>query len=71
MQLEVTPKLRRPYEGPYLVLKPINDLNYIIQFNSHGKKQILHHNRLKPYEGSLKLKWASKAVRSFQKTEQA
>ena len=25
-QLNLTPKLRRPYEGPYLVLKQINDL---------------------------------------------
>ena len=71
MQLEATPKLRRPYKGLYLVLKQINNLSYIIQFNPHAKKQISHHNRLKPYKGNLKLKWAGKAVRSFQKTQQA
>ena len=66
-QLNLTPKLRRPYEGPYLVLKQINDLIYLIQFNQEGKRQIVHHNRLKPYEGTAKLKWANKAIKSLQK----
>ena len=35
-QLHITPKLRCAYEGPFLVLKKVNDLDYIIQFNSKG-----------------------------------
>ena len=66
-QLNLTPKLRRPYEGPYLVLKKINDLIYLIKFYQEGKRQIVQHNRLKPYEGTVKLKWAHKAIKSLQK----
>ena len=65
--LNLTPKLRRPYEGPHLVLKQINDLIYRIQFNQEGKRQIVHYNCLKPYAGTAKLKWAPKATKSLQK----
>ena len=70
-QQDVTPKLRRPYEGPFLILKQINDLIYLVQFNAKGKKQILHHNGLKPYLGSGHLKWANKAVKSFLRSTRA
>lgn len=67
-QLLIAPKLRCPYEGPYLLLNRINDLDYVIQFNATGKKQLVHHDRLKPYEGDLKLKWSKQALKKFQKS---
>ena len=67
-QLATSPKLRRPYEGPYLVLHRISDLDYIIQFNSEGKKQLVNHDRLKPYEGEQKLKWAKTALQKYKKS---
>ena len=33
-QLNIAPKLRNPYEGPCLVLKRNNDINYLIQASS-------------------------------------
>ena len=62
-QLKVTPKLRRPYEGPYLVIYKLSDLDYVIQFNEKGKYRVLNHNLLKPYEGNVKLGWAPTALR--------
>ena len=67
-QLHITLKLRRAYEGPYLVLHQVNNLDYIIQFDSTGKRQLVHHNRLKPYEGQITLKWAKSALKKFQKS---
>ena len=64
-QLHITPKLRCAYEGPYLVLKQVNDLDYIIQFNSKGSRQIVHHDRLKPYEGDLTLPWSKRALKRY------
>ena len=64
-QLHITPKLRCAYQGPYLVLHRVNDLDYVIQLNAQGKRQLIHHDRLKPYEGQLRLKWSKKALKQF------
>ena len=64
-QLHLTPKLRSPYEGPFLILKRVNDLNYVVQFNKNGVKKVVHHNKLKPYTGNKVLKWAKPALRKF------
>jgi len=57
-QLHIAPKLRVTYDGPFLVTKKISDLDYVIQLNKHGETKLVHHNKLKPYEGTQKLKWA-------------
>ena len=62
-QLGMAPKLRSPYEGPYLVIKKINDLNYMIQLDGKGRKKVVHHNRLKPYLGNARLRWAKSAIK--------
>jgi hypothetical protein len=62
-QLQVTPKLRRPYEGPYLVVWKLSDLDYIIQLTKDGKQRIVHHNLLRPYEGNLTFPWARAALK--------
>ena len=64
-QLGIAPKLRRPYEGPYLVLQKVNDLDYVIQLDGHGQRRLVHHDRLKPYEGHLRLKWAKSALAKY------
>ena len=66
-QLAIAPKLRCPYEGPYLVLKRVNDLDYVIQLDAKGTRRLVHSNRLKPYQGQITLKWANKALKHFQK----
>lgn len=61
-QLHIAPKLRKPYEGPYVVVNRFNDLNYMIQMDPKGKKRVVHHNKLKLYQGDIKLRWAKSAV---------
>lgn len=62
-QLDITPKLRAAFEGPYLVVARLNDLNYKIQCDAKGTTSIVHHNKLKLYEGRKTLKWAQRALR--------
>ena len=49
-QLDVAPKLRVPYEGPYMVWRITGPLDYEL-YISKKKKKVVHHNRLKPYLG--------------------
>ena len=66
-QLHIAPKLRCPYEGPYLVVERHNSLNYTIQLDAQGRKRVVHHNRLKPYLGDINLKWAKTAIKKVKK----
>jgi hypothetical protein len=50
-------KLSLKWHGPYLVLEKINDVLYKIGKNAKHKGDIIHHNRLKPYEGTNKPTW--------------
>lgn len=61
-QLHLTPKLRSSFAGPFLVVKKINDLIYLIQLNREGKRKVVHHNNLKPYLGTTKLRWAKTSL---------
>ena len=49
-QLDVTPKLRVPYKGPYMIWRVTGPLDYEL-YISKNKKKIVHHNQLKPYLG--------------------
>ena len=49
-QLDKTPKLRVPYEGPYMIWKQLGLLDYEVHIFC-GNSKIVHHNRLKPYYG--------------------
>ena len=46
------PKLQRPWDGPYIVTKCIDDLIYQIQKGARGKPRVVHTDRLKRYEGA-------------------
>ncbi|XP_053378575.1 uncharacterized protein LOC128548173 [Mercenaria mercenaria] len=48
-------KLSRRWTGPYHVLKKINDVVYRIQLNRRSKPKVVHHDRLKRYNGTLSL----------------
>ena len=61
-QLKFAPKLRRPFEGPYLVIKRFSELVYSIQMNKKGTRKVVHHNRLRPYRGNKTLTWAKTAL---------
>ena len=49
-QLDIAPKLRVPFEGPYMVWKWLGALDYEVNMFCWNPK-IVHHNRLKPYHG--------------------
>ena len=40
-----------PCEGHFLVVKVMSDVTFRIQKSSHSKPQVVHADRLKPYEG--------------------
>ena len=68
-QLKVAPKLRRPFEGPHVVIKKLSFLNYVIQLRSKGPRKVIHHNRLRPYRGEQRVSWAKAAVKRQQKED--
>ncbi|GFX71951.1 retrovirus-related Pol polyprotein from transposon 412 [Trichonephila clavipes] len=47
----ISPKLQTNWEGPYGVLKRLNDVVVRIQKSSHSKPKVIHYNRLAPYLG--------------------
>ena len=59
----VAPKLQPCFEGPFLVLKKLNELDYLIQLDQKGSTRVMHHDKFKPYLGKKILKWANKALR--------
>ena len=46
-----SPKLCRPWQGPYTVIKKLSDVTYRIQQSRNGirRRQVVHFNRIKPY----------------------
>nr|CAD7430948.1 unnamed protein product [Timema monikensis] len=46
----LTPKLYKPWQGPYVVRKRLSDVTYRIQYTLNPRKRpVVHFNRLKPY----------------------
>ena len=56
----VAPKLERHYAGPYLIAKKVSEVNFVLQLDREGKERLVHHNKLKLYEGTPK-GWLRKA----------
>ena len=44
-----SPKLTRPWQGPYMVTKRINDVVYRVQLSPRSKPKVVHRNRLWRY----------------------
>ena len=63
-QLNVTPKLRVNFQGPYLVLDRLGDLDYWVQLDARGTQKIVPHDKLKPYVGEHILPWAKSVLRA-------
>ena len=53
----ISPKLSRPWNGPYLVTEKVNDVIYHIQLSSRSKPKVVHRNPLCAYTGSLMEAW--------------
>ncbi|KAJ8914919.1 hypothetical protein NQ315_016073 [Exocentrus adspersus] len=62
----LSPKLQRPWEGPYLIVK-INDIVYRIQKSPKAKPKVVHVERLSLYPGKDPPTWRlQEAVRGEQ-----
>ena len=48
----LSPKVQRSWDGPYEVMKRINDVIYRIRRTKNGKPRVVHFNRLAPFRGS-------------------
>ncbi|GBM72688.1 hypothetical protein AVEN_213184-1 [Araneus ventricosus] len=47
-----SPKLQQNWEGPYTVIKKLNDVVYRVQRSSNAKQKVIHINRLAPYRAT-------------------
>ena len=53
----ISPKLRRPWEGPYVVVERLNDVVYRIQQGPRKKPKVVHRDRLWKYSGVERADW--------------
>ena len=58
----LSPKLRSPWEGPYLITHKLSDVIFRIQVKPKGKMLVVHADRLKLYEGNSKENWLKSEV---------
>ena len=49
-QLNIAPKVRVSYKGPYMIWKWLGAWDYELHMD-HEKTKVVHHNRLQPYHG--------------------
>ena len=61
-QLDIVHELRVNFQGPYLVLTKVEDLDYRTQCDVKGTQKAVHHDKLNPYEGEQSLPWAKSAL---------
>ncbi|UYV82442.1 K02A2.6-like, partial [Cordylochernes scorpioides] len=54
---ELSPKLQYHWEGPYKIIKCLNDVIYRIQKTRTSKPKVVHYNRLAPFRGSVPEQW--------------
>ena len=64
----VMPKLQPAYSGPFLVKRKITELNYLLQLDASGLERLVHHNKLKPYEGDHPPSWIKRARRKLMRS---
>ena len=66
-QLNMAPKLRKTYSGPAVILKKLNDLNYMVQLDAKKAMKIVHHNKLLAYKGSKRPPWIKTVLKNLKK----
>ena len=67
----ISPKLSRNWEGPYTVVKRINDLVYRIQLGPRTKPKVVHWNRLWCYKGDNPPQWLGQSGTQAKSVEMA
>ena len=69
-KIGVMPKLEPAYGGPFLVKKKISEINFLLQVDPSGKDKLVHHNKLKPYEGDSPPNWLRKAKKKLLRSKE-
>ena len=57
----VSQKLTKLYDGPFLIKRKISDVNFLMQMNQDNQNKVVHHDKLKAFEGRDLPKWIKKA----------
>ena len=65
----ISPKLERIFEGPFLIRKKLSEIDFVLQLDKSGTERPVHHNKLKPYEGTDIPKWIVRAKKQLEKPE--
>ena len=63
----ISPKLERIFEGPFLIRKKLSEIDFVLQLDKSGTERPVHHNKLKPYEGTDIPKWIVRAKKQLEK----
>ena len=64
-EYHITPKLRKSFVGPVLIVQKYNDLNFRIQVDAKKMQKVVHHNKLLPYHGSQRPRWIAMAMKNI------
>ncbi|GBN70610.1 hypothetical protein AVEN_61475-1 [Araneus ventricosus] len=48
----LSPKLQQNWEGPYTIVKKLNNVIYRVQRSPNAKPKVIHINRLTPYRAT-------------------
>ena len=59
------PKLKPAYHGPFLVRRKVSEVDFLVQLDKDGNKQVIHYDKLKPYEGNHPTRWIRRAKKRF------
>ena len=60
-----SPKLVPAYEGPCLVAQKLSPVSFVLKTNNGQSERVVHHNKLKPYEGINVPSWVNKLKKSL------
>jgi hypothetical protein len=55
--------LKKRYDGPYIIVKKMSPINFVVQMNPEGHSVLIHHDKLKMYNGTNVPKWARKIAK--------
>ncbi|XP_053405067.1 uncharacterized protein LOC128558864 [Mercenaria mercenaria] len=67
-KVAVCPKLEKRYDGPLVIKQKISELNFEIQMDREGFTKVIHHNKLKRYEGETPPKGGQLCLETRKKT---
>jgi hypothetical protein len=59
----ISPKLEKRYDGPYIIVKKMSPINFVVQMNPEGHSVLIHHDKFKMYNGTNVPKWARKIAK--------